>query len=117
MDATRAAVSRRAGALCSPTSRADRRRIGMTIGGPNPRISTATIIKMTFVASRGRGTLLRRARLVEFAEVHPALTVELRELLLLDRIEVARARVDLDAGQQHRQRQVLDVRGLLHDVL
>ena len=38
-------------------------------------------------------------------------------LTLLDGRKVRGARVDLDAGEQHRQREVLDVRGLAHDVL
>src|SRR5204862_7624087 len=44
-----------------------------------------------------RGLLL--ARVVDFAEEDPALAVEAGQLLLLDRVEVRRARVDLDAGQ------------------
>src|SRR5262245_38855282 len=66
-------------------------------------------------ACRPKSLLL--ARVVHLAEQHPALAVELGELFLLDRREVGRARVDLDARQQEWQLEVLDVRGLLHDVL
>src|SRR5262245_149671 len=51
------------------------------------------------------------------AEQHPALAVEAGELHLLDRIEVRRTGVELDARQQHGQLQVLDAGGLAHDVL
>src|SRR5262245_18025981 len=73
---------------------------------------------------RGRGTppgptvdLLLPVGVEEIAEQHPALPVELRQLLLLDGREVHRARVDPDAGQEERQLEVLHVRRLLHDVL
>src|SRR4051794_6327126 len=47
----------------------------------------------------------------------PALAVELLELHLLDREEIGRAGIDLDARQQHRHFEVLEVGRLLHDVL
>ncbi len=40
------------------------------------------------------------ARIVELAEEDPALAVEPGELLLLDRVVISQARVDLDARQQ-----------------
>src|SRR5207249_12141108 len=63
-----------------------------------------------------RYTLLL-AGVVDLAEERPALPVEPRELLLLDRVEVRRTRVDFDSRQEQRQREILDVRRLPHDVL
>src|ERR1044072_3932162 len=48
------------------------------------------------------------------AEQLPGLAVEAGELDGLDRIEVSRAGVDLDAGQQDRHPQVLHAGRLLH---
>src|SRR6267378_8466079 len=62
-----------------------------------------------------RSWLLLRG-VVNLAEVDPPLAVELGELLLLDRVEVRRPGVDLDTRQQHRQPEILQARGLLHDV-
>src|SRR5688572_28930631 len=62
------------------------------------------------------GSLLL-AGVVKLAEEDPALAVELRELLLLDRGVIGRAGVDLDARQQQRELDVLQTRRLLHDVL
>ena len=65
----------------------------------------------------GQLRLLLPEGVEDLAEQGPPLAVEPGELLLLDRGEVGRARVDLDAGQQQRQLEVLEVRRLLHDVL
>ena len=51
------------------------------------------------------------------AEQLPGLPVEALQLHLLDRREVVRRRIELDARQQHRQLEVVKARGLLHDVL
>src|SRR5712692_70350 len=89
------------------------------LGASPPRSAVAAAI-----ACRPRGlpcarpdSALLLARVVNLAEERPALAVELGELLLLDGGEVGRARVDLDAGQQQRQLEVLDIGGLPHDVL
>src|SRR6476620_5146439 len=51
------------------------------------------------------------------AEPHPALAVELDQLLLGDRIVLIGTGIDLDPGQQHWQLEVLQVGRLLDDVL
>src|SRR6185312_15135010 len=51
------------------------------------------------------------------AEELPGLAVELGELLLLDRVVIGRAGVDLDTRQQHGGLEPLEVRRLLHHVL
>src|SRR5690349_19185595 len=50
------------------------------------------------------------------AEASPGLAVEARQLHLLDRREVGRARVDLDARQRGVGDEVLEAGRLLHDV-
>src|SRR5262249_60394210 len=50
------------------------------------------------------------------AEQLPGLSLEPLQLHGLQRIEVARAGVDLDARQQHGQVDVLQIRRLLHDI-
>src|SRR5258707_3630630 len=51
------------------------------------------------------------------ADGFPAFAVEPLDLHLLDRIEVRRAGVDLDAGQQHGKLEILQICCLLHHVL
>src|SRR5713101_8600683 len=52
----------------------------------------------------------------DVTEQFPALALEFPELKLLDRSEVSRAGVDRDAGQEPFQLQILDARGLFHDI-
>src|SRR3954452_19241077 len=53
----------------------------------------------------------------DLTEQVPLVALELHQLKLRDRSEVGRAGVDLDAGQQAAELQILDVGRLLHDVL
>jgi hypothetical protein len=53
----------------------------------------------------------------QIPEAHPALAVEPHQLQLLDRIVMGRTGADFDAGQQHRQLEVAQVRRLAHDIL
>ena len=52
----------------------------------------------------------------DIAEQFPTLALEFPELKLLDRSEVSCAGVDRDPGQEPFQLQILDARGLLHDI-
>src|ERR1700674_350001 len=52
----------------------------------------------------------------DIAEQFPTLALEFPELKLLDRSEVSCAGVDCDAGQEAFQLQILDARGMVHNV-
>ena len=52
----------------------------------------------------------------DVAEQFPTLALEFPELKSLDRSEVGYAGVERDAGQEPFQLQLLDARGLLHDI-
>ena len=53
----------------------------------------------------------------DIAEQLPGLALEAGKLDRLDRIEVGRAGVDRDAGQQQRKLQIVMIGGLAHDIL
>src|SRR5215813_9419025 len=53
----------------------------------------------------------------QVAEQIPACAVEFAHLDLFERRKIGRRCIELDAGQRQRHDKVLEVRGLLHDVL
>src|SRR6266436_6306874 len=66
---------------------------------------------LILVASRSSGAVQ------EIADHHELVVAKLDHIAVLDRTIVGGRCIELDAGHQERQRDVLEVRGLRHDVL
>src|ERR1700677_4246497 len=75
------------------------------------------MLSLSLFISARRGPGVHCLRLIQVAELLPALSVERGEGLLADRTEIVGRSVDLDPRQSHRQHQILDVGGLPHHVL
>src|SRR5881296_1206897 len=94
----RAASASRSTTVTRAPSRAKRSAVAWPM--PDPAPVTRATLAASFMDVLPADAPLLPARVVDLAEEHPALAVELGELLLLDRVEVGRARVDLDTREE-----------------